>query len=239
MPNTSLSEPEVLAFVVLPVLLVLCLASGVWLAWRRAGETTGRAWRAASLIVLAATVWMAVSWELAASGILRKWDATPPPFLLFAATMTLIGLRLAFSKVGNRLAQFVPLWALVGVQAFRYPLELAMHRMYERGVMPIQMSYSGRNFDIVTGATALLVAVLILIGRGGRRLALAWNIVGILLLFNVVSVAILSTPRFAYFGGGDRLNVWVTYPPFVWLPAVLVLAALAGHLVIFRAISRK
>jgi hypothetical protein len=28
----------------------------------------------------------------------------------------------------------------------------------------------------------------------------------------------------------------VTYPPFVWLPAVLVLAALAGHLVIFRAL---
>ena len=26
-----------------------------------------------------------------------------------------------------------------------------MHAMYERGIMPVQMSYSGRNFDIVTG----------------------------------------------------------------------------------------
>jgi len=30
--------------------------------------------------------------------------------------------------------------------------------------------------------------------------------------------------------------VFVTYTPFVWLPTVLVLAALAGHLIIFRAV---
>ena len=55
----------------------------------------------------------------------------------------------------TRPANHVPLWILVAVQGFRLPLELAMHRLYERGIMPEQMSYSGRNFDIVTGATAL------------------------------------------------------------------------------------
>ena len=55
------------------------------------------------------------------------------------------------------------------------------------------------------------------------------------LLLNILTVAVLSTPRFRYFGD-DQLNVWVTYPPFVWLPAVMVVAALAGHLVVFRAV---
>jgi hypothetical protein len=64
---------------------------------------------------------------------------------------------------------------------------------------------------------------------------LVWNVLGLALLVNVVVVAVLLTPRFRYFGD-DQLNVWVTYPPFVWLPAVMVLAALAGHLVIFRAL---
>jgi len=59
-----------------------------------------------------------------------------------------------------------------------------------------------------------------------------------LLLTNIVVVAILSTPKFAAFGP-DRLNVFVFYPPFVWLPAVLVLAALAGHLIVFRAVSAR
>ena len=44
-----------------------------------------------------------------------------------------------------------------------------------------------------------------------------------------------STPRFHYFGD-QQLNIFIAYSPFVWLPAVMVLAALGGHLVIFRAV---
>lgn len=113
-----------------------------------------------------------------------------------------------------------------------------MHALSERGIMPVQMSYSGRNLDVVTGATAVIVAFLVARGYAGRRLVLAWNVLGLGLLVNVVTVAILSTPRFAAFGP-DRLNVFVTYAPFVWLPAVLVLAALTGHFVIFRALRRE
>jgi hypothetical protein len=51
-------------------------------------------------------------------------------------------------------------------------------------------------------------------------------------------VAVLSTPVFAVFGS-YRLNTFVTYVPFVWLPAVMVSAALAGHLIIARATWRS
>ena len=96
------------------------------------------------------------------------------------------------------------------------------------------MSYAGRNFDIVIGISAIGVAALVLAGRGGRRLCATWNIMGVVLVLNVVIVGILSTPTFRLFGD-QQLNVWVTYPPFVWLPAGLVLAALLGHVVVFRA----
>jgi hypothetical protein len=126
---------------------------------------------------------------------------------------------------------------LIAIQGFRLPLELAMHALHQAGIMPEQMSYSGRNFDILTGATALIVAPFV---RGGRARALAavWNFMGFALLVNIVAVSILSTPRVAYFGP-DRLNVFVTYPPFVWLPTVMVAAALAGHLLVARALSTR
>lgn len=233
-----MSDPASLAFVLIPVLLVGALAAGVWWSSRRAGDAPARAARATGLVVLAAAVWMAVTWQLAASGLLRRWDDTPPPFALLVAGMLGLAFRLVFSTVGRRLAEQVPLWVLVGVQGFRLPLELAMHEMYERGVMPVQMSYSGRNFDIATGAGALLVGGLVLAGRAGRRTVAVWNALGLLLLVNVVVVAILSLPRFRYFGD-DHLNVWVTDPPYVWLPAVMVLAALAGHLLIVRALRLR
>ena len=60
-----------------------------------------------------------------------------------------------------------------------------------------------------------------------------WNVIGTVLLANILAIAIASMPMFHLFGV-DRLNVWVAELPFVWLPSVLVLTALAGHLLIFR-----
>jgi len=237
MPDYSYSDPVVLAFIVIPIVLAAGLTWAVAYAWRRSGASTAEATRAAALIATGSAAWMTVTWLVADRGTFREWDRLPPSFAVLVLLIFIIAGRLAAGRVGGRLAASIPLWVLVGVQGFRLPLEIAMHRMAERGIMPDQMSYSGRNFDIVTGITALVVAALVASGRAGRGLVTVWNVVGLALLLNIIAVAVLSTPFFAYFGP-DRLNVWVTYPPFVWLPAVMVLAALAGHLIIFRAVSR-
>ncbi len=233
-----MSDPVLLAFVAIPVALAAVLAWGAAVSWRRAGADISAARRVGVLTLVASATWMAITWIAAASGVLANFERTPPPFGILVLFVFILAFALAFGRLGTRLSTSLPLWLLVAVQGFRLPLELAMHAMYERGVMPIQMTYSGRNFDIVTGVTAVAVALLVWSGRVGRRFVLAWNILGLVLLANVVTVAILGTPRFQYFGP-EHLNVWVTHPPFVWLPAVMVLAALAGHLVIFRALARR
>jgi hypothetical protein len=236
MPDSWYADPVVLAFVALPVLLAAALVWAVVVAAARLGEPRATAVRAALTTAAAASVWMGVTWAAAARGALLDFDANPPPFALLVGAIVLLAVRIGFTRYGWRLAHGVPLWALIGVQGFRLPLELAMHGLYERGIMPVQMSYSGRNFDILTGATAIVVAVLLRSGVAGRRLALAWNVLGLALLINIVVVAILSTPRFRAFGD-DALNTFVMRPPYVWLPAVMVLAALAGHLLVFRAVA--
>jgi hypothetical protein len=181
-----------------------------------------------------ALIWMGTTLGLADRGTFLNWDATPPPFALLVVAILALAFTIAFGMAGARLAH-LPLWTLVAAQAFRLPLEIAMHALVSRGIMPEQMSYSGRNFDVLTGAGAIVVAALVAAGVAGRKTVMVWNVAGLVLLVNIVTVAILSTPRLAMFGP-DRLNVFVFYPPFVWLPAVLVLAALAGHLIIFRAL---
>ncbi|MEQ1758679.1 MAG: hypothetical protein ABL986_10195 [Vicinamibacterales bacterium] len=232
MPTYSFAEPVVATFVILPIALLVLLLVGVLVAVRREGRSPVVAFVVTDT---AAMLWMAATWAAASQGMFREWEATPPLFLLLVVGITVLAAWLALSSVGRALAA-LPLWVLIVVQAFRLPLEIAMHELVGRGIMPVQMSYSGRNFDIITGASALVVAALV---RGGkaRGLAWAWNVMGLLLVLNVATVGIASTPRFRLFGD-DNLNVFVTYPPFVWLPAVMVLAALAGHLVIFRALSR-
>jgi hypothetical protein len=230
MPASSLSDPVVATFIVIPIVLLMLLVLGVARACQQRGRTAAVT---AATVAGIGVVWMAGTWVVAANGVLHQWTAVPPPIMVLATGIIVLSLALAFSSVGQALAT-LPLWLLIVVQSFRFPLEIAMHAMAERGIMPEQMSYTGRNFDIVTGILAIIVAVLTYRG-GARPLAWAWNIAGLLLVLNVTTVAILSTPRFAYFGN-DHLNTWVADPPFVWLPAVMVLAAIAGHLVIFRAL---
>jgi hypothetical protein len=229
----SYADPATAAFVVIPVLLLAVLMWGTAIAWKRSQRTSAGA---ALAVGGAVAAWMTLTWLLAESGALRDWNAVPPRIGLLVLAIAAISCAIAFSSLGRALTRHLPLWTLIAVQSFRLPLELAMHTMAERGVMPEQMTYTGFNFDILTGLTAIGVAVALRNGVGGRRLVWLWNIGGLALLLNVVTIAILSTPTFAWFGQ-DRLNLWVTYPPFVWLPAVMVTAALTGHLLIFRALT--
>jgi hypothetical protein len=67
---------------------------------------------------------------------------------------------------------------------------------------------------------------------------LAWNVLGLALLVNIVAIAILSLPGpLRVFLAGPP-NVLVLRVPYVWLPGFLVMVALAGHILVFRALRR-
>jgi len=157
--------------------------------------------------------------------------------MLMMAALLVLTLAIALGGVGRRITDNASFAVLIGIQAFRLPLELVMHEAARQGIMPAQMSYSGWNFDIATGALAIPIALAAAAGRAPRWLILGWNLLGLLLLINVVTIAFVSTPLVAAFGA-DHLNTWVADPPYVWLPGVLVPAALLGHVVMLRKISQ-
>src|SRR5262245_52765070 len=216
-----------MGFVVLPLAVSAAIIYGVGAAGRRLSEPPATQQRWVAGTAIAVTGWLVVTLALASSGWLARFDLRPPPFLLLPAIGFPLAAALTWSRFGTRVIDGLPLAALVGLQSFRFPLELLLHRAYVEGVMPVQMSYSGRNFDILAGLTAIPVAWALARGIGGRRLALAWNVFGALLLVNIIAVAAACTPLIAAFGP-DALNTFVAYPPFVWLPAVLVLTAVTG-----------
>jgi hypothetical protein len=215
-------------------LLVLSLIG--WMIQRATREA-----RVTRRFMLGAAAWLIFSAALALSGFLARVDLAPLPMLpIFLPTLGL-PLALGLSPLGKALAERTPLAWLVGFHAFRLPLELVMHQAAREGVMPTQMTFTGAsaNFDIVTGGTALLLAVWLARARVPHGLVLAFNLLGSLLLATIVSVAVASLPRWHAFGTEpEHLNTWVSYFPFVWLPAVLVSAALLGHVLLWRRLLR-
>jgi len=199
-----------------------------------AGQTTRSSARRGTLLAaLATATWLAVTLALAASGRL-SFTSRPPTAGVLIAVGVGLAIAVGTSRLGARLATGIPLAALIGVQAFRFPLELMLHRAYREGLMPVQMSYSGFNFDILTGLSAIVVALYIARRPNAVAVARIWNAAGIVLLANILTIAVLSTPTPIRVFHNEPANEWIAHAPWVWLPAVFVVAAIVGHIVIFR-----
>ncbi len=174
-------------------------------------------------------LWLLLTAGLALGGVLRI-IVVPPPFLLLF-TVGVVGL---IAWHGRGRWRELPLRLLVGLQAFRVLVELLIHAAVVEGVAPEQLTWTGRNFDMLTGISALLLFPVA--ERLPRWLLLAWNLLGLGLLVNVVTVAILSLPLpIQQF---EPVNAWVAFFPFQWLPMVMVMLAALGHVALFRRLRR-
>jgi hypothetical protein len=213
--------------------LVLIVALSIVYALRRAAAGV-----TATLGILLA--YLAIPGALAKAGLLDRYVPLPAPALLLLLALTALTVVVVFSPLGRRLAGSIPLGAIVALQAFRIAVELLLHRLYLEGVVPEQMTYLGRNFDVISGITGLALGVWLLGGRTvPRGTVLAWNILGLLLLANIVLVAVLSTPvPFRRFVQGPP-NLLPSVFPYVWLPSFLVQVALGSHLLVFRQLKHR
>ncbi|MFO0612255.1 MAG: hypothetical protein U0414_06695 [Polyangiaceae bacterium] len=221
----------------IPLLALAVVFGFAALIHRYARPERRRAYALAFLSVMGA--WLVVSGAAAATGFFAATETIPPRPLLFMLPTFGLAVALALSRVGRELSTRAPLAALVGIHAFRLPLELVMHQAAREGTMPPQMTFTGVNFDVVSGATAILVAALVSTGRAPRWLVVAWAALGTALLAAIGAIAIASLPSFHAFGSEpERLNTWVTRFPFVWLPAGLVSSAVFGHVVLWRRLAR-
>lgn len=199
----------------------------------RAADAVGRRTRAAALLIFA---WCALQGAAAGSGLLARFDARPPLLALFLAAVVAGAVAFGVSRFAAPLVS-LPLAGLVGFQAFRLPLELVMHEAARAGVMPSLLSFSGWNFDIATGTLAIPVAALVAAGRAPRWLVPAWNALGLAALGMIAVIAVGTAPFVQAFGPG-QVNAWVAYLPFVYLPGVMVAAALVGHVLVLRRLRQ-
>lgn len=177
----------------------------------------------------------------ALSGQLSRFDLFPPPQFIMLASITVIAFAIGLSSFGRNAAADISLYTLIGLQSFRFPLELVMHHAGDIGIMAVQLSYSGYNFDIVTGIGALVLFALHKLSvRVSLSIVWAWNIFGSLCLVVIYIIAIASSPLVRAFGDEPQnLITWVLYFPYVWLPVVLLMIGVSSHIIITRQLLAK
>jgi len=191
-------------------------------------------------VMLAITAWVAALGFLSLQGFFANFKSLPPrilPALLVPLGAGLLCLRSAATR--ELLARTPPQWPIY-LQSFRILMEIILWLLYLQHRAPVIMTFEGRNVDILVGVTAIPVGYLCFVRRTWpARVALWWNVAGILILLNVVAHAQLSTPSpFRVFVTDPPLT-FIAYWPYILLPGFLVPLAWLGHAASLMQFSRS
>jgi hypothetical protein len=192
-------------------------------------------WRAALATIALLAVWLAYAAVLGVTGIVARTDQLPPGIALLTVPVVVTLLALTLTAPGAILARAIPLRLLLGSQVFRVGVELSLHHLWSLGLAPRIMTLEGGNIEILVAATAPVAAWLVSDRLTGRKIAWAWNVVGLLSLGNVVTRAVLSAPGPLQLIHGEVPDLAILTYPFTFVPGFMAPLALALHILAFRA----
>jgi hypothetical protein len=196
--------------------------------------------RAAFRVLAGLSVWFIYVGLLGYFGVIKN-TAMRPPGIAFVVVPVLVFLIffIVRSSASARVALAFPLWIILGTQCFRIGVELFIHQLWIAGLVPKMLTFEGANVDIYVGASAPLIAWLSTRGRLGIRLALAWNVMGLLALTNVVTRAVLTSPGPFNLIHAEVPNLMFGTFPFMYIPGFFVPLAVALHVLAIRAIRSR
>ncbi|GAB4022109.1 hypothetical protein [Spirosoma koreense] len=191
--------------------------------------------RQASLFLGLSLLWLAGLGVLAYNHFFQQLDARPPGFALVLTPPLLLIIGLLTNPKSRAWLYQLLLADLTRLHTVRVPVELTLYGLYMQQQIPQLMTFEGRNYDILAGLTAPLVAHYF-VGqkRLARRWLLTWNVLALGLVLNIVVQAILSLPLPFQQLAFEQPNVGLLKWPYVWLPGFVVPVVLFSHIVVIQ-----
>ncbi|HMC96549.1 MAG TPA: hypothetical protein VKG92_02765 [Flavobacteriales bacterium] len=188
--------------------------------------------RSTRTVILA---WVVAQGAIALTGFYTVTSTLPPRFILLIAPPLLLFALLFLTARGRRFLDALDPAALTLVHVVRIPVELVLYALCAYKTIPEGMTFAGSNFDILSGLSAPLIWWFgYKRGPLNRDVLVAWNLICIGLLVNIVARAVLSAPFPFQQLAFDQPNIAVLYFPFVWLPCCVVPLVLLAHLAALR-----
>jgi hypothetical protein len=196
---------------------------------------------ASRVLVFLIPLWMIVQAVIGVSGFYQVTEGVFPPRIALAGVLPanlLILIYFIFFREG--FIDKLPLRVLTLLHVIRIPVELVLYWLFLGKAIPEVMTFAGRNFDILSGVLAPIVYFAAF--RGGktnRGILIGYNLLGLVLLANIVTIAVLSLPTPMQQLAFDQPNRAVLYFPYVWLPSVVVPIVFFSHLAALWQLLRK
>jgi hypothetical protein len=149
---------------------------------------------------------------------------------MLAAPPSILAVTLLFTKRGKEFIQTINMKMLMMLHFVRVLIELGLFWLSTYKVVPKLLTFEGRNFDILIGLTAPVIYYFGFVKpKLSKSIILAWNVIGLAFLFNVVLNTVLTIPN-------SDSNFALGYFPFFLLPSLIVPLVMFSHLASIKQI---
>ncbi|MBK7393434.1 MAG: hypothetical protein IPI64_09055 [Chloracidobacterium sp.] len=186
------------------------------------------------ILIFLLPLWIFFQAVISIGGFYQDTNSMPPRIVLFGVLPALLTIVTYLIFFRERFIDKIPLRLLTMLHVVRVPVEIVLLWLFQNGQVPQLMTFEGRNFDILSGILAPIVYLIAFRGEKPKRgLLIAYNILGLILLANIVSIAALSIPSPIQQLAFEQPNRAVTFFPYSWLPAIVVPIVLFSHLAAF------
>ncbi|HEX7846514.1 MAG TPA: hypothetical protein VF476_12000 [Chitinophagaceae bacterium] len=212
------------------IVFTLTTIASLWLFARALPKSGNRKYIMAGIFA-----WLALQSILSSNGFYDDNMSMPPRFAFAIAPALLVILVLFVTKNGRSFIDNLSLSSLTWLQTVRVPVEITLYFLMLEKTIPGLMTFEGRNFDILAGITAPVMAYFAYVKRTlNKKILLAWNIICLLLVLNIVVIAVLAVETPFQQLAFDQPNRAVMKFPIIWLPVFIVPVVIFGHLVSIR-----
>ncbi|MBP7415155.1 MAG: hypothetical protein WBC19_08785 [Pyrinomonadaceae bacterium] len=183
------------------------------------------------ILIFLLPLWIFFQAVVSIGGFYQNTTAIPPRIVLFGVLPALLTIVTYVIFFRQSFIDKIPLRILTMLHIVRIPVEIVLLWLFQNGLVPKLMTFEGWNFDILSGILAPIVYLIAFRGdKANRGLLIAFNIIGLILLANIVTIAVLSIPTPFQQLAFDQPNRAVAIFPYSWLPTIVVPIVLFSHI---------
>ena len=213
---------------------------GLWLGLESTDLTPGQQRATWLAVMIPYTLWFAVAWSAAVTGVFRP-DTLPLPVLPLAIFLpVIIGAPvLLLSKRVAQVLDAMPVTWLIALQLYRVVGAMWFVGAL-LGTVPGVFGLPAGIGDVLTGLFAVPAAMAVATGTAqGRRAAIAWNIFGLADLAVAVTLGFITSPGPFQLIIPNVPSIGAGAYPNVLTPAFVVPSSILLHALSLRQIRRR
>jgi len=175
-------------------------------------------------------MWLIYLSILSTTEVLGNFTMPPRVPLLVIFPLLAVMIFTLFKKTTSTFLSITSVSWLIYIQGFRIIVELIIWGAYREGIVPLETTLEGYNFDIIIGLTAVPLAYYAKNDKVSPLVLMIWNIAGILILGNTVRF-FLSSVYFPELLGQTSTMVTSDFVklPYLLIPGMFMPLALYIH----------